>query len=144
MKKSLLRKNQKGFTLIEIIAVLVILGILAAVAIPKYMDMRTDAVKKAAGSAKSELDARERLALASWKLKDGVGAYPAPGTTKTAGNGDSVPGPSTDLGADWPLSAALLAAGGDVSFQGKTVTFARIAPTDTINEPYYWTVAVAP
>ena len=34
MKKGTLR-NQKGFTLIEIIAVLVILGILAAVAIPR-------------------------------------------------------------------------------------------------------------
>jgi len=29
------KRNQKGFTLIEIIAVLVILGILAAVAVPK-------------------------------------------------------------------------------------------------------------
>jgi len=33
MKRSLLRKNQKGFTLIEIIAVLVILGIVAGVAL---------------------------------------------------------------------------------------------------------------
>lgn len=40
-------RNQKGFTLIEIIAVLVILGILAAVAIPKYFDMQGQAQEKA-------------------------------------------------------------------------------------------------
>ena len=43
------RKNrQKGFTLIEIIAVLIILGILAAVAVPKFMNLQVEAKKKAA------------------------------------------------------------------------------------------------
>ena len=41
-------RNEKGFTLIEIIAVLIILGILAAVAVPKFMNMQEDAQKKAA------------------------------------------------------------------------------------------------
>ena len=44
-------RNQKGFTLIEIIAVLVILGILAAVAVPKFFDMQGEAQKYAVEGA---------------------------------------------------------------------------------------------
>lgn len=36
-------KKQAGFTLIELVMVIVILGILAAVAIPKFVDLSGDA-----------------------------------------------------------------------------------------------------
>lgn len=51
-------KDQNGFTLVEIIAVLVILGIAAAIAIPKYMDMMEGAEEKALRVALTEMESR--------------------------------------------------------------------------------------
>ena len=51
-----MRTAQKGFTLIELVMVIVILGILAATALPRFVDLRSDsnsAVAKGYGGALS-------------------------------------------------------------------------------------------
>jgi len=37
------RDNQKGFTIVELVVVIIILGILAATALPRFMDVSTEA-----------------------------------------------------------------------------------------------------
>ena len=52
-----MKQSQRGFTLIELVMVIVILGVLAAVAIPKFVDLKSDAqdasMKGVAGAAAS-------------------------------------------------------------------------------------------
>ena len=70
--KKVRKKNEEGFTLVEVIAVLVILGILAAVAVPKFFDMQATARTKALQGAVGELNGQVALAFAQNALGGGT------------------------------------------------------------------------
>ncbi len=71
--------NEEGFTLIEIIAVIIILGIMAAVAVPKFFDMQEDAKEAVIDGALAEGAARfnhafSRYILTTSRAPDGIAA----------------------------------------------------------------------
>jgi prepilin-type N-terminal cleavage/methylation domain-containing protein len=129
LKKKL--RNQKGFTLIEIIAVLVILGILAAVAIPRFMDMQQDAREKALDGACAAVASNVSLSFAKRLLAGDV-------TTTAITYATTGAGFQTNLGDFTATAPAAAPADGVTGFSvAVTATKFTGGKTCTIANPIY-------
>lgn len=68
-------RDQHGFTLIEIIMVIVLLGIIAAIAIPKYVDLKTQAANATADGVVGAIVASAAIGYADRVVKQS-GTFP--------------------------------------------------------------------
>ena len=107
-----MRQVQRGFTLIELVMVIVILGVLAAVAIPKFVDLGSDAKAAALQGVIGGISSASAVNYAARSV--------------TTGNGTAI-----NAGTGCSAAAAAILQGGIPS--GYTVSGTTSGTTGTVN-----------
>lgn len=117
-----IREKRKGFTLIEITMVLVMLGILAAVATIKFLDMQTEAKTKTAQAAVASAQSAISMGFSQHLVNPSSAnhvAGPAEACTKVAlSSATGVVYTVTCDGDDWDVGSSNITA----NYDGTTAT----------------------
>lgn len=130
-----MRKQQSGFTLIELVMVIVILGILAAFALPKFADLSGDAELAATEGALGAVKSSAGIAHAAFLARGQVNPVNIEGTDFTMVNGYPA---GTDLAALANLDGYTVAAAAPftVTLDGSTCTFTYTEATAALPPAY--------
>lgn len=80
-----LARGERGFTLIELVIIIAVLGIIAAVAIPKYVDMIGEARQSACKGALGGLRSAISIYYANTALKNNSATWPPMDSLRTVG-----------------------------------------------------------
>jgi prepilin-type N-terminal cleavage/methylation domain-containing protein len=118
--------NQQGFTLIEIISVLIILGVMVSVIIKKFDFLQDNASITALQAGIQELKARESVAWFKLKLSDN-------GYTNDA---DVFSAVNKNIGTEYNWDIGPGISGGRLQFKSQSVDLNRIPSTP--NSPGSW------
>lgn len=130
------RKGEQGFTLIEIIAVLVILGILAVVAVPKYLDLQTEARNSAAKGLIAAAQSQLSMGYAAMKLNSALALTPSGECAKVAISNGTESGNVSCAGSavtDWKSNVTINANvnGMTTDIQGVWTSPEYVAPSNS-------------